>query len=116
IGRDGNDNIYPIVVPYVEIEKYDSWEWFLNLLLRDIGSLDEKGWAFIFYRQKGLFEAVSSLAPNAEHRFCLKHMYNNFKAKFNGQQLKKVFWKATSTYNVKQHLRIMSEIERVSPK
>ncbi|KAL2232714.1 uncharacterized protein LOC105155870 [Sesamum indicum] len=43
VGRDGNDNIYPIVMAYVEIEKYDSWEWFFNLLLRDIGSPDEKG-------------------------------------------------------------------------
>ncbi|KAL0345875.1 UNVERIFIED_CONTAM: hypothetical protein Sradi_4418800 [Sesamum radiatum] len=43
-------------------------------------------------------------------------MYNNFKAKFNGQELKKLFWKAASTYNVKQHLRVMKEIERVSPK
>ncbi|KAL2230545.1 UNVERIFIED_CONTAM: hypothetical protein Sindi_1648900 [Sesamum indicum] len=82
VGRDGNDNIYPIVMAYVEIEKYDSWEWFLNFLLRDIGSLDEKGWAFIYDRQKGVLEAVSSLAPNAEYRFCLRHMYNNFKAKF----------------------------------
>ncbi|KAL0431204.1 UNVERIFIED_CONTAM: hypothetical protein Sradi_0746400 [Sesamum radiatum] len=101
---------------YVEIEKFDSWEWFLKLLLRDIGSAEERGWAFISDRQKGLLEAVSSLAPNAEHRFCLRHMYNNFKAKFKGQQLKKLFWKAASTYNVKQHLRVMKEIERVSPK
>ncbi|KAL0403665.1 UNVERIFIED_CONTAM: hypothetical protein Sradi_2007300 [Sesamum radiatum] len=116
IGRDGNDNIYPIAMAYVEIEKFDSWEWFLKLLLRDIGSAEERGWAFISDRQKGLLEAVSSLAPNAEHRFCLRHMYNNFKAKFKGQQLKKLFWKAASTYNVKQHLRVMKEIERVSPK
>ncbi|KAL0408082.1 UNVERIFIED_CONTAM: hypothetical protein Sradi_1742600 [Sesamum radiatum] len=108
--------IYPIAMAYVEIEKFDSWEWFLKLLLRDIGSAEERGWAFISDRQKGLLEAVSSLAPNAEHRFCLRHMYNNFKAKFKGQQLKKLFWKAASTYNVKQHLRVMKEIERVSPK
>ncbi|KAL0367636.1 UNVERIFIED_CONTAM: hypothetical protein Sradi_3653700 [Sesamum radiatum] len=116
IGRDGNDNIYPIAFAYVEIEKFDSWEWFLNLLLRDIGSHDERGWAFISDRQKGLIEAVTQKAPYAEHRFCLKHMYNNFKAKFKGQELKKLFWKAASTYNVKEHLRVMKEIERVNPK
>ncbi|KAL0434500.1 UNVERIFIED_CONTAM: hypothetical protein Slati_2784300 [Sesamum latifolium] len=78
VGRDVNDNIYPIAMAYVEIEKYDSWEWFINLLLRDIGSPDEKGWAFISDRQKGLLEAVSSLAPNAEHRFCLRHICGMF--------------------------------------
>ncbi|KAL0303113.1 UNVERIFIED_CONTAM: hypothetical protein Sradi_6179400 [Sesamum radiatum] len=89
IGRDDNDNIYPIAMAYVEIEKFDSWEWFLNLLLRDIGLHNERGWAFISDRQKGLIEVVTQLAPQAKHRFCLRHMYNNFKAKFKGQQLKK---------------------------
>ncbi|KAL0423311.1 UNVERIFIED_CONTAM: hypothetical protein Sradi_0865900, partial [Sesamum radiatum] len=116
IGRDGNDNIHPIAIAYVEIEKFDIWEWFTNLLLRDIGSQEQRGWAFNSDRQKGLLEAVSSLAPNAEHRLCLRHMYNNFKGKFKGQELKKLFWKAASTYNVKQHLRWMKEIDRVMPK
>ncbi|KAG8375036.1 hypothetical protein BUALT_Bualt10G0057900 [Buddleja alternifolia] len=53
IGRDGNDNIFPIAIAYVEIEKQETWKWFLNLLLRDIGSADEKWWAFISDRQKG---------------------------------------------------------------
>ncbi|KAK4386170.1 hypothetical protein Sango_2487600 [Sesamum angolense] len=116
IGRDPNDNIYPIAVAYVEVEKYDSWEWFLNLLLRDIGSHNERGWAFISDRQKGLLEAIAELAPGAEHRFCLRHMYNNFKGKFKGQKLKKMFWKAASTYNVNQHLKTMAEIQNMYPK
>ncbi|KAG8379207.1 hypothetical protein BUALT_Bualt07G0064600 [Buddleja alternifolia] len=82
VGRDGNDNLYPIAYAYVEIEKFDTWEWFLSMLIRDIGSHDEGGWTFISDRQKGLIQAVSSVAPNAEHRFCLRHMYNNFKKSF----------------------------------
>ncbi|KAG8365951.1 hypothetical protein BUALT_Bualt17G0025400 [Buddleja alternifolia] len=84
IGRDGNGNVFPIIMAYVEIEKKETWKWFLNLLLRDIGSADEKGWVFISNRQKGLIEAIHSLAPSSEH-------------------------------SVKQHLRIMKEIERLSP-
>ncbi|KAK4390053.1 hypothetical protein Sango_2068600 [Sesamum angolense] len=116
IGRDPNDNIYPIAVAYVEVEKYDNWEWFLNLLLRDIGSHNERGWAFISDRQKGLLEAIAELAPGADHRFCLRHMYNNFKGKFKGKELKKMFWKAASTYNVNQHLKTMAEIQNMYPK
>ncbi|KAL0403718.1 UNVERIFIED_CONTAM: hypothetical protein Sradi_2012600 [Sesamum radiatum] len=74
IGRDGNDNIFPIAMAYVEIEKFDNWEWFLNLLLRDIGSHEQRGWAFISDRQKGLLEAVSNLAPNVEHRLPKAHV------------------------------------------
>ncbi|KAG8373643.1 hypothetical protein BUALT_Bualt11G0045600 [Buddleja alternifolia] len=47
VGRDGNDNIYPIAMAYVEVKKFETWDCFLNLLLRDIGSQREKGWAFI---------------------------------------------------------------------
>ncbi|KAG8390916.1 hypothetical protein BUALT_Bualt01G0133300 [Buddleja alternifolia] len=43
-------------------------------------------------------------------------MYNNFKEKYKGQDLIRLFWKAASTYSVKLHLRIMKEIERISPK
>ncbi|XP_020549731.1 uncharacterized protein LOC105162263 isoform X2 [Sesamum indicum] len=43
-------------------------------------------------------------------------MYNNFKGKFKGQQLKKMFWKAALTYSVNQHLKTMAEIEKMYPK
>ncbi|KAG8367464.1 hypothetical protein BUALT_Bualt16G0074800 [Buddleja alternifolia] len=116
VGRDGNDNLYPIAYAFVKVEKFDTWDWFLNLLLRDIGSHAEKGWAFLSDTQKGLIEAVHKHAPTAEHRYCLRHMYNNFKGKFKGEELKRLFWKAASTYNVKQHFRVMKKIERICPK
>ncbi|KAL0391465.1 UNVERIFIED_CONTAM: hypothetical protein Slati_4531600 [Sesamum latifolium] len=112
IGRDPNENIYPIAFAFVEVEKFDSWLWFLRLLLRDIGSQEERGWAFISDRQKGLIDAVAELAPGAEHRFCLRHMYNNFKGKFKGLDLKKLFWKAASTYSVNQHLKHMKKLKK----
>ncbi|KAG8362987.1 hypothetical protein BUALT_BualtUnG0016300 [Buddleja alternifolia] len=42
VGRDENDNLVPIVYAMVEVEKFDTWEWFLNLLLRDIGSHEDR--------------------------------------------------------------------------
>ncbi|XP_057429827.1 uncharacterized protein LOC130722946 [Lotus japonicus] len=36
VGRDGNDNIFPIAYAAVEAELKDSWQWFLDLLLKDI--------------------------------------------------------------------------------
>ncbi|KAG8363804.1 hypothetical protein BUALT_Bualt19G0060400 [Buddleja alternifolia] len=79
----------------------------VDLLIRDIGSAEEKGWAFLSDRQKGLIDVVHSVAPRAEHRFCVRHLYNNFKGMFKDEELKRLFWKAASTYSVKQHLRIM---------
>ncbi|XP_012844383.1 PREDICTED: uncharacterized protein LOC105964420 [Erythranthe guttata] len=115
IGRDANDNIYPIAMAFVEIEKYDSWRWFLEILLRDIGPYEERGWAFISDRQKGLIEAVSELFPHAEHRYCLRHMYNNFKLKFKGINMRDLFWSAASTANVNEHYQIMKAIDDKYP-
>ena len=47
IGKDGNDNIFPITYAIVEIENKCSWTWFLECLLDDIGHVDENGWVFI---------------------------------------------------------------------
>jgi len=37
VGRDGNDQMLPIAYAVVEVENKDSWTWFLELLIEDIG-------------------------------------------------------------------------------
>ncbi|WVY90816.1 hypothetical protein V8G54_036330 [Vigna mungo] len=45
------------------------------------------------------FLALEALLPKAEHRFCMRHLYANFRKKFTGNTLKTLMWKAaTSTY------------------
>ncbi|KAG8368964.1 hypothetical protein BUALT_Bualt15G0101000 [Buddleja alternifolia] len=84
VGRDGNDNLVPIAYAMVEVEND---------------------------RQKGLVKAVAKVAPRAEHRFCVRHMYNNFKATFKGVELKQLFWKTASTYNLIGQARELPIIE-----
>ncbi|XP_058211586.1 uncharacterized protein LOC131323758 [Rhododendron vialii] len=84
IGVDGNNNMFPIAIAVVEAETKESWTWFLNILLEDIGSVEERGWTFISDRQKGLVETFKELMPNAKHRFCLRHLYANYRKKFRG--------------------------------
>jgi hypothetical protein len=50
VGRDANDQYFPLGFGVVENETKDSWRWFLTLLLEDIGS--EKRWVFISDQQK----------------------------------------------------------------
>ena len=52
IARDGNDNIFPIVLGVVEQENKDSWVWFLQTFADDIGRSDELNLVFISDRQK----------------------------------------------------------------
>ncbi|GJR04198.1 60S ribosomal protein L34 [Tanacetum coccineum] len=46
---------------------------------------------------KGLMEAVKNLLPYAEHRQCARHIYANFKKKWNGLHFKSLFWGATTS-------------------
>jgi hypothetical protein len=38
VGRDANNNMYPIAIAVVESETKDSWTWFLEYLVLDLGS------------------------------------------------------------------------------
>ena len=52
IGRDANNQMYPIAWAVVEKENNDSWDWFCDLLFRDLEVEDGQGWVFISDQQK----------------------------------------------------------------
>ena len=52
IGRDENDNIYPLAQAIVENENKDSWNWFIQLLLSDLEKSKDTKWTFISGRLK----------------------------------------------------------------
>ena len=49
IGKDGNDNMFPIAIAVAEAKTRDSWEWFINILVEDIyvGSEGKRGWTIM---------------------------------------------------------------------
>ena len=49
--KDGNDNIFLVALGVVEQENKDSWVWFLQTFVDDIGRLNELNLAFILDRQ-----------------------------------------------------------------
>ncbi|KAK4395264.1 hypothetical protein Sango_1680700 [Sesamum angolense] len=116
VGRDGNDNMFPIAMAVVQVENRETWSWFLTEMLDDIGGLGTSKWSFISDRQKGLIEALKELVPDSEHRFCTRHMYQNFKQKFKSVELKEYFWKAASIANKQDFERYMKKIQEIDPK
>lgn len=54
------------------------------------------GAAYVFMsdKQKGLLGVVKDLLPKAEHRHCVRHMYNNFKKTHLCPTLKNRAWAA----------------------
>ncbi|XP_074335918.1 uncharacterized protein LOC141673051 [Apium graveolens] len=73
VGRDGNNCIMPIAMAVVESENYDSWKWFLELLIVDLDLEDGHRKTLISDQQKGLDKAIKELLPQVEHRFCTRH-------------------------------------------
>ncbi|KAL6654545.1 hypothetical protein ACP70R_008010 [Stipagrostis hirtigluma subsp. patula] len=103
LGRDSNNQIYPIAWAVVEKETEDSWEWFLGLVQKDLQmAKDGAGWVLISDQQKGLLNAVRKLFPEVEHRMCTRHIYANWRKKYRDQAYQKPFWqcaKASSVIN-----------------
>jgi hypothetical protein len=55
VGRDENDDMYPIAYIVVESECKESWTWFMASLLDCLGPIEERGWVFMSDRQKVIY-------------------------------------------------------------
>ncbi|CAM8934383.1 unnamed protein product [Rhodiola kirilowii] len=84
--------MFPIAYAICKSESKDTWIWFLQNLLVDIENSRNDGWCSTSDQQKGLQEALKELFPNSEHRFCVRHLYSNFRTIFKGKQLKDAMW------------------------
>ncbi|GJT78821.1 mutator type transposase [Tanacetum coccineum] len=54
--------------------------------------------------KKGIQAAIAQVFPNAEHRFCVRHIYENFKAQWKGNQFKELVWKCAAATTVQRYL------------
>ncbi|XP_074356627.1 uncharacterized protein LOC141696375 [Apium graveolens] len=81
IGRDGNNQIFPICYVVFEYENTDSWRWFITLMRDDFELEDVFGLTVVSDQQKGLENDVNELFPYVEHRLCTRHICVNFKKK-----------------------------------
>ncbi|KAL0360085.1 UNVERIFIED_CONTAM: hypothetical protein Sradi_3693000 [Sesamum radiatum] len=95
VGVDPNNNLYPVAYAVVQRESKDTWEWFLTVLKQDLNIQRDEEFTFMSDKQKGLIQAFISVFPNSAHRFCVRHLHNNFKtAGFRGLAYKNALWKA----------------------
>ncbi|KAI5338863.1 hypothetical protein L3X38_018135 [Prunus dulcis] len=84
IGIDPNNETWMLASAVVEMETRESWTWFIDLLAKDVDIVNSHGWAFISDKQKGLPGAFEDIVPNAETRFCVKHLWDNFNKTYKG--------------------------------
>ncbi|KAI3465951.1 hypothetical protein Pfo_022614 [Paulownia fortunei] len=80
IGTDPNNNLYPIAYAIICKE-------YLNIVITH-------EYAFMSDKQKGLIQAFQEVFPNSDHRFCVRHLHNNFKnVGFRGLAFKNALWR-----------------------
>ncbi|KAG6509423.1 hypothetical protein ZIOFF_027413 [Zingiber officinale] len=114
VGIDPNNNIFPICYALGERETKDSWTWFLRLLDSDIGFVNQHAWTFMSDKQKGLISAIEFLFPDAEHRFCVRHLHNNMKHDgFKSLAVKIALWVATKATRIEDFRQRMEEIKNI---
>ncbi|XP_059434802.1 uncharacterized protein LOC132167790 [Corylus avellana] len=106
VGRDGNNNMYPIAFAVVEAETKDSWTWFLETLVSDLG----------VHEGAGLMLALESVLPTADHRICVRHLYANFRdlEGHKGLALKEQLWAAATAYTEHEFTTHMEELKKLS--
>jgi hypothetical protein len=76
VGRDGNDQMFPIAWAVVSLENTDNWRWFINLLAHDLDINDGSGLTIISDMQKvGWFTYSLYLCCNCLFQFPYLHMY-----------------------------------------
>ena len=65
---------------------------------------------------QGLIPIIETLFPTVEHRFCVKHIYNNFKVDHKGLELKDALWRCAAATTVKEFKRCMQYIKDLDEK
>ncbi|XP_058733971.1 uncharacterized protein LOC131605655 [Vicia villosa] len=66
------------------------------------------------HKVMGLLPAMDELLPRVKQRFCVRHLYNNFRKKYPGKMLKDAIWKAARSTYVQAWEREMRSMRLIS--
>ncbi|GJY41933.1 hypothetical protein Tco_0429203 [Tanacetum coccineum] len=94
MGRDGNNQMYPITWEVVDVENKNN-------------CIDT---------YQGLIEAMRAWLPQDEHRHYTRQLYANFKRKWVGLHYKRLFWSAAVSTIEQDFTNKMKEIRHIVKK
>ena len=99
---DGNRQLLPLAIAFVEKESGDSWYWFLQRVKQMIMK-DVENACLIHDWHKDILQAINdiqngsierrrpALWPDLKSRRCMRHMGANFHSQFKNKTLMKLF-------------------------
>ncbi|XP_021756643.1 uncharacterized protein LOC110721760 [Chenopodium quinoa] len=115
IGRDENNQMFPVAWGVVEAENNDSWSWFLETLKHDMPEFGGEDCTIILDQYKVIARtAVKLWFPVVEHRLCARHIYPPWHKKHGGDELKSLFWKAVYAYTKADYDKALDEMNTIS--
>nr|KAJ0213473.1 hypothetical protein LSAT_V11C400168770 [Lactuca sativa] len=112
VGLDSNNGIYPLAYGIVESENTESWKWFLDNLGDDLDLGRNSNFTFISDRQKGLHTAVEQIFPNAEHRYCIRHIHDNMRKRWRQTEYRDHLWRCASATTIPEFEHLMKEFSQ----
>ncbi|GJU29551.1 pentatricopeptide repeat-containing protein [Tanacetum coccineum] len=115
IGRDAYNHIFPVAWAVVNVKNKDNWSWFLDLLGDDLEMPTCQGLTLMSDQHKGLIEAVKEVMPYAEHRQCVRHIYEGFRKLYSGVEFRLLFWAAAKATYPGLFNKIIEKIKRANP-
>ncbi|XP_022845262.1 uncharacterized protein LOC111368254 [Olea europaea var. sylvestris] len=114
VGIDRENCIFPLALAVVDVENKTNWQWFIELLVHDIGMHNPRVWTFISDKQKDLVDSISQYCEGVEHRCCARDLYSNFTLAHKGLALKNLFWTAARATIVPEWKSAMNELKDIS--
>ncbi|KAG8377365.1 hypothetical protein BUALT_Bualt08G0025500 [Buddleja alternifolia] len=101
----------------VSFKNKETWEWFLTVLKNDLEIVNEHEFTFMSDKQKGLILAFEEVFPGSDHRFCVRHLLNNFKtAGYRRMAFKNALWSAAKATTVNEFKLRMQELRQLDEK
>jgi len=64
---------------------------------------------------QGLVDVIKGLGETVERRFCVKHLYGNWKKRFPGAHMKELLWKSARATTVPDFNQAMQKIKDINP-
>ena len=125
VGIDGNNQLLPVAMAFVEREDYGTWLWFLQQL--KVGVVhDRPNVCVIHDRHAGLVKAIKQLLTSdfdtsdpivwrdIQSRWCMRHLGANFFTQFSNKRLMNLFKRLCGTNQKKKFDVLWAKLDELT--
>ncbi|XP_044468532.1 uncharacterized protein LOC123198030 [Mangifera indica] len=114
VGKDGNNQIFPLAFDIGGKEETITWSPFLRALYRCIGDIPNL--AIISDRHNAIIRCVREVFPNAHHGWCNHHIKGNMRSRYKQtKHIEGLFWRAAKAYRIEDFQEALRMIRAENP-